>query len=71
MTVATGAPILQHIFHPSDFTPASEVAFFHALKAAIVAKANLTILHVSPKHELEWMEFPGFRATLVLFVLVT
>jgi nucleotide-binding universal stress UspA family protein len=61
---STGLPILQQIFHPSDFSPASEVAFFHALKAALVAKAELTILHVSPKHELEWMEFPGVRATL-------
>jgi nucleotide-binding universal stress UspA family protein len=56
--------VLQQIFHPSDFTPASEVAFVHALKAALVAKAELTILHVSPKHELEWMEFPGVRPTL-------
>jgi nucleotide-binding universal stress UspA family protein len=59
-----GLPILQQIFHPSDFTPASEVAFVHALKAALIAKAELTILHVSPRHELEWTEFPGVRATL-------
>lgn len=59
-----GLPILQHVFHPSDFTPASDVAFIHALKAALLAKAELTILHVSPKHELEWMEFPGVRTTL-------
>jgi nucleotide-binding universal stress UspA family protein len=64
MPVANSVPILQQIFHPSDFTSASEVAFIHALKAALVAKAELTILHVSPKHELEWMEFPGVRATL-------
>jgi nucleotide-binding universal stress UspA family protein len=57
-------PVLQHIFHPSDFTPESDVAFVHALKAALLAKAELTILHVSPKHELEWTEFPGVRATL-------
>jgi nucleotide-binding universal stress UspA family protein len=57
-------PILQQIFHPSDFTPASEVAFVHALKASLLAKAELTILHVSPKHELEWTEFPGVRSTL-------
>jgi nucleotide-binding universal stress UspA family protein len=57
-------PILQQIFHPSDFTPASEVAFVHALKAAVLAKSELTILHVSPKHELEWTEFPGVRSTL-------
>jgi nucleotide-binding universal stress UspA family protein len=61
---SAGLPILQQIFHPSDFTPASEVAFVHALKAALVAKAELTILHVSPKHELEWTEFPGVRSTL-------
>jgi nucleotide-binding universal stress UspA family protein len=59
-----GLPVLQQIFHPSDFTPASEVAFVHALKAALVAKAELTILHVSPKHELDWTEFPGVRSTL-------
>lgn len=60
----SGLPVLQQVFHPSDFTPASEVAFVHALKAALVAKAELTILHVSPKSELEWTEFPGVRATL-------
>jgi nucleotide-binding universal stress UspA family protein len=60
-----GLPILQHVFHPSDFTPASDVAFIHALKAALLAKAELTILHVAPKHELmDWTEFPGVRATL-------
>jgi len=57
-------PVLQQVFHPSDFTPASEPAFVHALKAALVAKADLTILHVSPTRELEWTEFPGVRATL-------
>jgi nucleotide-binding universal stress UspA family protein len=61
---ASHLPVLQQVFHPSDFTPASDIAFIHALKAALVAKAELTILHVSPKHELEWTEFPGVRATL-------
>jgi nucleotide-binding universal stress UspA family protein len=59
-----GLPVLQQIFHPSDFTPESDVAFVHALKAALLAKAELTILHVSPKHELDWAEFPGVRSTL-------
>jgi nucleotide-binding universal stress UspA family protein len=57
-------PVLQHVLHPSDFTPASEAAFAHALKAALVAKAALTILHVSKKEEAEWTEFPGVRAML-------
>ena len=38
--------ILRSIFHPSDFTEASEVAFEHALKIAIVSGAKLTMLHV-------------------------
>ncbi len=57
-------PILQHVFHPSDFSPASEVAFAHALKAALIAKATLTVLHVSPGGEQNWTEFPGVRQTL-------
>ena len=57
-------PILRNIFHPSDFTPASEAAFAHALRAALMAQANLTILHVSPDRDGEWMEFPGVRAAL-------
>jgi nucleotide-binding universal stress UspA family protein len=62
--VDTAEPVLQQVFHPSDFSPASDIAFVHALKAALLAKAELTILHVSPKHELDWTEFPGVRATL-------
>ena len=57
-------PILQHVFHPSDFSPASEAAFAHALKAALIAKATLTVLHVSPGGEQNWTEFPGVRQTL-------
>jgi nucleotide-binding universal stress UspA family protein len=57
-------PILQHIFHPSDFSTASETAFAHALKAALIAKASLTIFHVSPDQQVNWTEFPGVRQTL-------
>jgi nucleotide-binding universal stress UspA family protein len=60
----SGVPVLQQVFHPSDFTPESDIAFVHALKVAVLAKAELTILHVSPNHELDWAEFPGVRATL-------
>ena len=37
---------VESVFHPSDFSQASEVAFAHALKIALVAKATLTVLHV-------------------------
>lgn len=57
-------PILRNVFHPSDFSQASETAFAHALRVALMAKATLTILHVSPDGDAEWTEFPGVRATL-------
>ena len=57
-------PILQHVFHPSDFSAASETAFAHALKVALGAKATLTIFHVSPDRKENWTEFPGVRQTL-------
>jgi nucleotide-binding universal stress UspA family protein len=57
-------PILQHIFHPSDFSAASDTAFAHALKVALTAKATLTIFHVSPDRGENWTEFPGVRQTL-------
>ena len=62
--ISLDVPILQHVFHPSDFSPASEVAFAHALTAALIAKAALTVLHVSPGREENWTEFPGVRQTL-------
>jgi nucleotide-binding universal stress UspA family protein len=55
--------ILQHVFHPSDFSAASDTAFAHALKVALTVKATLTIFHVSPDQEENWTEFPGVRRT--------
>ena len=60
---------LHRIFHPSDFTAASEVAFAHALKLALQSKASLEIAHVE-RHlagthaDYHWTDFPGVRATL-------
>jgi nucleotide-binding universal stress UspA family protein len=56
------------IFHPSDFSQVSEVAFAHALKIGLQAKAKLDIMHVEPHIEPEkpyWTEYPAVRATLV------
>jgi nucleotide-binding universal stress UspA family protein len=55
------------IFHPSDFSPASEVAFGHALKIALQSQAKLDLMHVEPTLSPEkpyWLDFPGVRATL-------
>lgn len=55
------------VFHPSDFSPASEVAFAHALKISLQAKADLDLMHVGPavsQEAVDWSEFPGVRSTL-------
>ena len=57
-------PKVRRIFHPSDFTEGSHVAFAHALKFALITKADLTVLHVADDTDVNWTEFPGIRATL-------
>jgi nucleotide-binding universal stress UspA family protein len=63
-------PIIDSILHPSDFSAASEVAFAHALKAALIAKSQLTVMHVSPGMTAEWTDFPGVRDTLARWGLL-
>jgi nucleotide-binding universal stress UspA family protein len=56
---------VERIFHPSDFSQGSELAFAHALKFALVAQTELTILHASERQEGDqWRNFPGIRNTL-------
>ncbi|MGH7310629.1 MAG: universal stress protein [Candidatus Rokuibacteriota bacterium] len=57
-------PLIDSILHPSDFSEASEVAFAHALKAALIARSRLTLFHVSADGDAEWTDFPGVRQTL-------
>ena len=55
------------IFHPSDFSTASAVAFAHALKIALQSKAKLDLMHVERSLSAEksyWLDFPAVRATL-------
>jgi len=61
---------VESVFHPSDFSEASEVAFAHALKIALVAKAKLTVLHVQAVPGTEWQDFPGVRDTLERWRLI-
>ena len=61
---------IQSIFHPSDFTEASEVAFAHALKIALVSKAKLEVLHVGTGGSFGWEDFPGIRDTLERWKLI-
>lgn len=64
------APRISSIFHPSDFSEGSEVAFVHALKIALVARASLTMLHVDSGDDADWSDFPGVRATLERWGLI-
>jgi nucleotide-binding universal stress UspA family protein len=56
-----------NIFHPSDFSGSSEIAFVHALKIALESKSKLDIMHVEPRVSAEktyWTEYPAVRSTL-------
>ena len=61
-TLGPGFSIIGSVLHPTDFSESSLVAFHHALKAALSAKSNLTLLHVAS--DAEWSRFPGIRETL-------
>jgi nucleotide-binding universal stress UspA family protein len=63
-------PIIDSVLHPSDFSVASEVAFAHALKVALIAQSQLTVMHVSPNMADEWTDFPGVRETLARWGLI-
>jgi len=61
---AYSSPVVDAILHPTDFSKASTTAFHHALKAALIAKSRLTVLHVTADKSREVMEFPDVRQTL-------
>jgi len=56
---------IRSIFHPTDFSRSSEVAFVHALKISLIAETKLNIMHVSPRDsEVDLSNFPRIRRTL-------
>jgi nucleotide-binding universal stress UspA family protein len=69
---APSAMQLKAILHPTDFTAASEVAFAHALKLALAARAKLYIVHAepSPPETIDWDAFPGVRRMLARWGLM-
>jgi nucleotide-binding universal stress UspA family protein len=66
----SAVPIIRTVLHPSDFSEASLVAFAHALKAVLIAKGKLVLIHVSDEDQREWTEFPGVRETLARWKLL-
>ena len=65
MNQTSGAvPFVKSIFHPSDFSKASELAFAHALAIALIRKTELVILHAGRGDLDDWAQFPPVRKTL-------
>jgi len=62
--------LIERVLHPTDFSEGSKVAFYHALKAALLAKSKLTLLNVSPDATARWSDFPGVRETLERWGLI-
>lgn len=56
--------LIESVLHPTDFSEGSKVAFYHALKAALLAKSKLTLLNVTADGNQRWANFPGVRETL-------
>ena len=62
--VTQKVPFIQSIFHPSDFSATSELAFAHALAIALLRKCDLSILHAGRRTVGDWDQFPSVRKTL-------
>lgn len=63
-------PFVRSIFHPSDFSPASELAFAHALAIALFRKTQLVIMHARRGRQEDWSRFPAVRKTLARWNLL-
>lgn len=63
--------LVHRVLHPTDFSPASQVAFAHALAVALARRATLTVLNASPDFDAsDWTRFPRVRETLVRWGLL-
>jgi hypothetical protein len=62
--------LIRYIAHPTDFSPASNLAFAHALHLALDTKSKLSLLHVNEEGPDEWTSFPHVRETLVRWGLL-
>ncbi|MBI4886713.1 MAG: universal stress protein [Acidobacteria bacterium] len=59
------------IFHPTDFSPASDVAFVHALKLALGGGGSFTVFHFAGGDpDDDTREFPHVRDTLARWGLL-
>jgi nucleotide-binding universal stress UspA family protein len=67
----TPLPFVHAVLHPTDFSPASEAAFAHALAIALVRQTRLWILHAGAEDSgPDWHSFPAVRETLARWGLL-
>jgi len=60
-----GPGFIAHVFHPTDFSHGSALAFAHALRIALTSESGLTLFHVDRDGEdAHWSDFPAVRSTL-------
>ena len=65
MSKQPAIPFVKSIFHPSDFSEASELAFAHALAVALIGETELVIMHARRGEREDWSQFPtAVRKTL-------
>ena len=57
-------PFVDSVFHPTDFSEASDRAFAHALVVALVRQTRLTIFHAGGSPTEDWEKLPPVRRTL-------
>lgn len=64
--------ITPRILVTTDFSDASESAFYHGLLAAVARQARLTLLHTGSesRQSVPWERFPGVRETLTAWRLL-
>ncbi len=59
----------KHVFHPSDFSKASEIAYDHALKIALAGEVTLTVVHVNSA-SVDKGSFPSARKKLMRWQVI-
>jgi nucleotide-binding universal stress UspA family protein len=59
-------PLINSVFHPSDFSEASERAFAHALAISLIRKTAFTVFHtdITGVSVDGWGQYPAIRKTL-------
>ena len=64
-------PFVDSVFHPTDFSPSSDLAFVHALAIALIRQTRLDIMHAGGSLDESWQDYPRVRETLARWGLLS